>query len=126
MTMEGGPTRNDIPVFRNEPVLVLVLGILTCGLYMIYWNMKTAEVLNKISGRELIAPILAALGGCCLPLNVYFYYVAGEGLADLGALIGKKEELQGKSMLLVILGLFLSPVAAMIVQGHMNELYDRK
>jgi hypothetical protein len=130
MTQAGQPTppagRPDIPVFQNNPIMVLVLGFVTCGLYMIYWNMKAAEVLNKCSGRELISPTVAAISGCCLPLNIYFYYVAGQGLGDLGALIGKKEELQSKSTLLVILGIFVPAVAAMIVQGHINELYTQK
>jgi hypothetical protein len=115
-----------IPQFRNEPVLVLVLSFVTCGLYLIYWNMKTAEVLNAVAKRELISPVIAAVGGCCMPLNVYFYYVAGEGLAALGAMIGKEEELKNKSTLLLILGFLITPVAAMIVQGHLNELFDRQ
>lgn len=115
-----------IPRFRNEPVLVLVLGFVTCGLYMIYWNLKTAEALNAIAKRELISPVVAAIGGCCMPLNVYFYYVAGEGLTALGGMIGKQEELKNKGVLLLILGFLISPVAAMIVQGHLNELYDRQ
>jgi Domain of unknown function (DUF4234) len=122
---EGTAPRPDIPVFRNEPTTVLILGFVTCGLYMIYWNMKAAEVFNKIAGRELIAPGLAAVAGCCLPLNVYFYYVISQVLGDLGALIGKREELAAKSTMLIVLGLFLSPVAAWIIQGHLNELYDR-
>ena len=115
--------RSEIPVFKNDPILVLVLGLVTCGLYMIYWNMKMAEVLNKAAGKPLIAPPIAILAGCCMPLNVYFYYLAGQALGDVGAMIGKQEELKGKSTLLLILGFVLPPVAAMIVQGHINEIY---
>ncbi len=118
--------RSEIPVFKNEPILVLVLGLVTCGLYMIYWNMKAAEVLNKVSGREIISTPVAVLAGCCVPLNVYFYYLAGQSLGDLGTMIGKADELKGKSTLLLVLGFVLSPVAAMIVQGHINEIYDQK
>ena len=116
--------RKDIPVFNNSPVMVLVLGYLTCGLYMIYWNMKAAEVLNKVSEREAISPVMAALAGCCMPLNVYFYYLAGQCPGNLGALINREEELKNKSTLLLILGFLLPPVAAMIVQGHINEIYE--
>lgn len=116
--------RKDIPVFKNEPILVLLLGFCTCGLYMIYWNMKIAEVFNKVSGKEVIAPPVAILAGCCMPLNVYFYYLAGESLGQIGALIGKQEEMKNKTTLLLILGFLLPAVAAMIVQGHVNELYD--
>jgi len=118
--------RSEIPVFQNSPILVLVLGFLTCGLYMIYWNMKVAEIFNKISGRELISTPIAVLAGCCQPVSAYFYYLAGQSLGDLGAMIGKAEELKGKSTLLLILGIFLAPAAAMIVQGHLNELYEKK
>ncbi|MGA2584036.1 MAG: DUF4234 domain-containing protein [Tepidisphaeraceae bacterium] len=114
---------SDIPPFKNPPILVLILGLCTCGLYMIYWNMKTAEVLNKVAGKEVIPVYVAILSGFCAPLNAYFYYLAGETLADVGKLIGKEEELKGKGTLLLILGLFVPPVAAMIVQGHLNDLW---
>ena len=112
-----------IPVFRNEPLMVLILGFITCGLYLIYWNIKAAEVLNAISGRELISPPIAVIAGCCIPVNVYFYYLAGEGLHDLGTLIGR-DSLKDEKVLLLVLGIFFPMVAAMIVQGHINEVYD--
>jgi hypothetical protein len=118
---EQGP--RDIPQFKNPPILVLILGFCTCGLYMIYWNIKVAEVFNKIVGRELISPIVAALAGLCYPLNIYFYYLTGEALGPLGKLIGREEELKGKATLLLILGFLVPAVAAMIVQGHLNELW---
>jgi hypothetical protein len=117
--------RANIPVFRNEPVVVLVLGILTCGLYLIYWNLKAAEVLNAVSGREVISPVVAVLSGCCGPVNVYFYYLCGHCLHDLGVLINNPG-IKDKSTLLLILGIFFPMVAAMIVQGHINELYQSR
>ena len=114
----------DIPVFKQEPVLVLVLGLVTCGLYLIYWNIKAAEVLNKVAGREVISPVVAVISGCCVPVNVYFYYLCGQCLSDLGALIGR--DLKDKSTLLLILGIFFPMVAAMIVQGHINEIYEKQ
>jgi hypothetical protein len=116
--------RSSIPVHRQDPILVLILGIVTCGLYLIYWNIKTAEVMNAVSGRQVISPVVAVISGCCMPVNVYFYYQCGECLEDLGKLVGK--ELKNKSTLLVILGIFVPMVAAMILQGHINEIYDVK
>jgi hypothetical protein len=117
--------RNEIPVFKNDPILVLVLGFVTCGLYLIYWNMNMAKVLNKASGKEVISPAIAILSGCCFPVNVYFYYLAGQCLGDVGRLINKEEELKSKSTLLLILGIFVPMVAAMILQGHVNEIYEK-
>ena len=116
--------RSSIPVFRQDPILVLILGFITCGLYLIYWNIKMAEVLNAVAGREVISPVVAVISGCCYPVNVYFYYQCGQCLDDLGKLVG--HELKDKSTLLVVLGIFVPMVAAMIVQSHVNEIYDVK
>ena len=104
---------SSIPYFKNEPIVVLLLGFLTCGLYLIYWNIKTAEVLSQ--------PI-AIFAGCCMPVNLYFYYLAGkEALPRVYEQIGivKKDE----TVLLLVLGLIFPMVAAMIVQGDINKLY---
>lgn len=116
------PPPKDVPLFKNDPILVLILGIVTCGLYLIYWNMKAAEVLNAVSQRQVISPMIAVISGCCLPVNVYFYYLCGEAYRDLGRAIGK-EDLKDQSTVLLILGIFFPMVAAMIVQGHINDLY---
>jgi len=114
--------RASIPVFKNDPVMVLVLGIVTCGLYLVYWNMKTAEVMNAVVGRELISPVIAIISGCCMPVNVYFYYLCGQALGEMGELTGNPN-LKEKSTLLLILGIFFPMVSAMIIQGHINEIY---
>src|SRR4051794_17018391 len=102
--------RSEIPVFKNEPIMVLILGLVTCGLYNIYWNMKMAEVFNKVAGKEVISPVIAVLGGCCVPVNVYYYYLAGESLTEVGRMIGKEEEMKGKTTLLLVLSFLLAPV----------------
>jgi hypothetical protein len=115
--------RANIPMFKNEPVLVLVLGFVSCGLYLIYWNIKMAEVINAASGREVISQPIAILSGCCFPVNAYFFYLCGQSLDDIGRLTGK-QNLSEQSTLLLILGIFVPMVSAMIMQGHVNELYE--
>ena len=76
--------RKRIPVFKVDPILVLILGFLTCGLYLIYWNIKIAEVLNAVSEREVISQPIAIFAGCCYPVNIYFFYLAGkDGLPEV-------------------------------------------
>lgn len=116
-------SNDDIPVFRQDPIVVLILGFVTCGLYLIYWNIKAATVLNAVSRKQVISQAVAVLAGCCLPVNAYFYYLAGQCLRDVGKRINKEDELKSKGTLLLILGLFFPMVAAMIIQGHINELY---
>ncbi len=115
--------RNPIPVFKVDPVLVLVLGFLTCGLYLIYWNVKVAEVFNAVCEREVISQPIAIFAGCCYPINLYFFYLAGkDGLPSVYNRSGapKKDD----TILLLVLGFFAPMIAAMIVQSDINKLYN--
>ena len=111
-----------IPQFTNYPIEVLILGFVTCGLYLIYWNIKAAEVINAAAEKEVISQPIAIFAGCCLPVNLYFYYLAGkEGLPKIYEKTGEANKDQ--STLLLILGFLFPMVAAMIVQGDINKLY---
>ena len=51
----------------GSTILVLLLSFLTCGLYLIYWNIKAAEVLNVVSERQVISPAVAVISGADKP-----------------------------------------------------------
>lgn len=113
---------NEIPYFKVDPIIVLFLGIITCGLYLIYWNIKVAEVLNAVSESEIISTPVAVFAGCCYPVNVYFFYIVGKD--GLPAVYKRSySPIKDDSVLLLILGFFLPMVAAMIVQSDINKLY---
>lgn len=120
---ELNPQPARIPYFRNDPLLVLLLGFITCGLYLIYWNIKMAEVVNAVVEREAISPLIAILSGCCFPVNLYFYYLVGQNLHVIGRKVNNPS-LQDQSVLLIVLGFFAPMVAAMIIQGEINKLYN--
>jgi hypothetical protein len=112
-----------IPKFKNDPIVVLLLGLVTCGLYLIYWNIKAAQVLNAVAEKEVISQPVAIFAGCCYPVNLYFYYVAGrDALPVLYKKVG--EPAKDNSILLMVLGILFPMVAAMIVQGDLNKLYN--
>ena len=114
--------RKPIPVFKVDPVLVLIFGFLTCGLYLIYWNIKVAEVFNAVSEREVISQPIAIFACCCYPVTIYFFYLAGrDGLPDVYHRSGSVQK--DDTVLLLILGLFFPMIAAMIVQNEINKLY---
>jgi len=105
--------KGDIPVFKVDPIIVLLLS---------YWNIKVAEVINAVSNKEIVSTPVAVFSGCCLPVNLYFYYVIGkEGLPNVYRRTGELDKDQ--STLLLILGFFFPFAAAMIVQGDINRLY---
>ncbi|OCB69686.1 hypothetical protein B0A79_03645 [Flavobacterium piscis] len=113
---------NEIPEFKVDPIMVLLFSILSCGLYLIYWNIKVSEVFNAVAGREVISQPIAIFAGCCMPVNIYFYYLAGkEALPKVYERTGELQKDQ--STLLIVLGFFFPFAAAMIVQGDINRLY---
>jgi len=113
---------NEIPEFKVDPIMVLIFSILSCGLYLIYWNIKVSEVFNAVAGREVISQPIAIFAGCCMPVNIYFYYLAGkEALPKVYERTGELQKDQ--STLLIVLGFFFPFAAAMIVQGDINRLY---
>ena len=40
---------DNIPKFHREPIVVLLLGFITCGLYLIYWNLQATKVFNALA-----------------------------------------------------------------------------
>lgn len=113
--------QNNIPYFKIEPIIVLILGFLTCGLYLIYWNIKIAEVLNAVNKREVISPLIAVLTSFC-GLSLFFYWLVGkDGLPKVYELTGQPNK--DDSVLLLILGFFFPMITAMIVQSEINKLY---
>ncbi|MDY0239641.1 MAG: DUF4234 domain-containing protein [Bacteroidales bacterium] len=113
---------DNIPEFRREPFVVLLLGFITCGLYLIYWNLQAAKVFNAVAGREILSSVVAVFAGCIWPVNMYFFFVVGrDGLPALDERIGTPP--RDQSILLMLLGFFFPMVAAMIVQSEINKLY---
>lgn len=119
---QPNPPNNPIPYFKVDPFLVLILGFITCGLYLIYWNIKVSEVFNAVSGREVISQPIAIFAGCCYPVNLYFFYLAGkDGLPAVYKRTNSPQK--DDTVLLLILGFLFPMVAAMIVQSDINKLY---
>lgn len=61
-----------IPYFKNDPFIVLLLGFVTCGLYLIYWNIKMAEVVNAVVEKEVITPPVAIFSAAASRSTFFF------------------------------------------------------
>ncbi|WP_338375926.1 DUF4234 domain-containing protein [uncultured Flavobacterium sp.] len=111
----------NIPYFKVDPIVVLILGFFTCGLYLIYWNLKISEVINAANEREVISPVVAILTSFC-GLSFFFYWLVGrDGLPKIYELTNQPQK--DDSVLLLILGFFFPMITAMIVQSEINKLY---
>jgi hypothetical protein len=91
-------------------VAVLVLFIITLGIYGLYWFIKTRrELVDR--GASIPTTILIII-----PIaNLYYLYMWSMGAAK----VLKKENMFG--YLLTILMLFISPIGALVAQNEFNS-----
>ena len=112
----------NIPVFKVDPLVVLLLSIVTCGIYLIYWNLKAAEVINAVNKREVVSPALAIISWCC-GLSIFYFWVVGKfGLPKIYEYTNQPKK--DDSILYLIIGFFFPMIAAMMVQTELNKLYN--
>lgn len=70
--------------FEVAIALGIILSILTCGLYNIYWNYRQFEAMNRLLGREeyrFVQWLLLSLVTCGL-YHIYYEYKMGSDLQD--------------------------------------------
>ncbi|MPM80774.1 hypothetical protein SDC9_127824 [bioreactor metagenome] len=112
-------------VVRN-PILVVVLSVVTCGIYALYWmycvRQETKEYLEDPSvspGLELLLVII------CFPFLYVWYYKMGRDLVKMQEKAGLPANDQ--SILYLILAFFALPVVGnYIIQDNLNEIWNRQ
>lgn len=101
-----------MPITKRNIVLIYLLGIVTLGIYFIYWMWKTKEELNEL-GADIPSAILIII-----PIaNVYWLYKYAKGFAK----VTRKE-----SELLWFIVFLLVPIAMpAISQSELNKIAKR-
>ena len=63
----AGPGRPMFSVGEyRDPIMIILLSIITCGIYFYIWHYKVSEEINNYVGnQEATSPLMAALGFCC-------------------------------------------------------------
>lgn len=108
-------------MLKNRNVaLVLVLSIVTCGIYYLYWMYVTMDALDR-EGQSSNMPVIAQF-------LLLFFYVGGLlfGLnadANLNAIKASKGmPTQDNKVLWLILGLVIPVVLIVLVQSEINKI----
>ncbi|MCK9252973.1 MAG: DUF4234 domain-containing protein [Eubacteriales bacterium] len=116
--MYRGETRN--------PVLVIVLSIVTCGIYQIVWLFMVSNEINNAAGEKKVDPVIFfLLGLLCFPLMYVGLYKIDEALFELNPRYGLPAEKR------FILWLLLSLVGigwlfmGYQVQENLNNMWAR-
>jgi hypothetical protein len=97
-------------ITQRSPVAVIILTIVTFGIYGLYWIVSTKRELNGLGANIptswlLIIPIA----------NLYYFYKYSEGFATYV----KKDN---NAILWFLLWLVIAPVAMIITQIELNKL----
>ncbi|NLV48479.1 MAG: DUF4234 domain-containing protein [Clostridiaceae bacterium] len=116
--MIKGETRN--------PLLMIVLSIVTCGIYQIVWLFMVSNEINRAAGEKKVDPmIFFLLGLLCFPLVYVGLYKIDESVFELNTRFGLPAEKH------FILWLLLSLVGVGFlfmqyqVQEQLNTLWER-
>lgn len=104
----------------------ILLSILTCGIYGLFWQYKQMQVLNAWLGRkeyDFLTWFLLSLLTCGV-FAVYYEYKMARGINEVQHAIGKLVQ-QDLALLCVLLSIFGLGIASLAVQQHaINEFYD--
>ena len=111
---------------RNEPVAVILLSIVTCGIYGIYWLYVVGQDINKVLGREAINPLFLFLGILFSPLILYSLYLIDKALEEVGTL--REMPYKPNFILWLILTLVCGVgviVAYYQISSYLNTVWDK-
>ncbi len=110
----------------REPALVLIFGLVTCGLYYLWWMYETAREIQEFLGEPDISPgveILLMFITCGI-YAIYWDYKYCQKIAQMRSMVGLSPDNQ--ALLCVILNVFVAGlVAAMVEQSQLNEVWRK-
>lgn len=121
-----GGTYTGAPVQSRSIVMCIILSIITCGIYAIYWqivlvndfNIVTEEP-NETSGGIVF---LFSLITCGI-YELYWMYKAGNRMDNLKMRLGRERESRG--VVYLLLALFgLGIVSFALIQNELNKIAE--
>jgi len=112
------------PEFHMDIALGIVLSLVTCGLYNVYWNYRQMLALNALLGREeydFAKWLLLSIVTCGL-YHIYYEYRMG---SDIYAWLKEhgREASDNLPLIGLVLSLFgLTVIADAVYQHELNKL----
>lgn len=109
----------------RSPVSVILLSIVTCGIYYIYWIYKSAQELQFfLQAQDMNPGMDCLLSVVCFPYSYYWWYKYGKGMDEARSRVGLMPD--NNSVLYLIMAIFgLHVVNAAIMQSSLNKLWEQ-
>ncbi|MDR2525757.1 MAG: DUF4234 domain-containing protein [Oscillospiraceae bacterium] len=111
---------------KQDPLKLILLSLVTCGIYFYYWLYKTGEEVNQVLQKEAVKTNLAWVGIICFPVGLYYLYQLDLALQEMAGTRGV--QYQSNFVLWIILFL-LSGVGAFVaefqIQTFLNTCWDQ-
>lgn len=115
---------------RRDAWIPPVLTMVTCGIYMFYWQYVTTDELKRASGREDLNPMMDLLLSilCCGLWSIWVQYRNAQVVHEVFQRYGRPHEDKSTFVILMHALAFVngmtSLVAIMILQDELNKLAD--
>lgn len=109
---------------KREPVLVLLLPLLTCGIYLVYWWYVTGTEIRDAVGRNEINPALDLVLGIltCGLYYIYLSYREPQYLLEMQDRVGLPRN--DITVISLILYLLFAPVTLLLIQTELNKIWE--
>jgi len=100
-------------VKKRNPVVVLLLSLLTCFVYMLYWVFSTSRELNKKGALDMSAGLMLVL--CFIPIVSLF------AIWKHCSAVETLSEGNTSGVLLFVLWIVFFPIALFMAQSELNK-----
>ena len=117
--MEKGTIRN--------PIQVVLLSIVTCGIYYYYWLYLTTKEINAAVNNQILDPmkvILFSIVTCGIYTIYWYYKMSPVVFKEMAEKSGAAVE-EDKINLVFILSIFLQIVSCYFLQIKLNEIWEK-
>jgi len=115
----GGGVKGKV----ENPTTVLILGLVTCGLYTIYWLWVRVKEMNDYLGKQAVNPMFVVPGCLCFPVVLYADYLYIWAIPEMQQKAGV--EAKDEKVLHLVLMLLLPYVGSYMVQQRLNEIWQK-
>lgn len=117
-----------MPVFQKRSIpLYIVLSIVTCGIFYLYWyyciarDFYDSNTPNRVDMSPIMVIVLNII--TCHIYGIYMYYKWGKQSPEVMAMYGRQGE--DKSLMYLLLTIFgLDIISICIIQSDFNSLAD--